>query len=481
MAESSSVAAVAQVLRHEAQTQTPGARLPSVRTLMARLRVSPATVRQAVAQLAAEGVLEARPGHGTFVGQVAAPAVSAAADFSWQGLALGPARVPLDDITSLLAAPPSSAINLAGGYPCGELQASSLVAHAMTRAARRPGIWGRMPLDGLDGLRAWFAQQLGSPFTAREVVICPGSQSAIATVFNALATPGAAVLMESPTYVGAIVAARAAGLRLIPVPTDRGGVRPDVLARAFETSGARLFYTQPAYANPTGAVLAQDRRRLVLEVVSNAGAIAVEDDWCRDLSFERTPPRPLITGDVNGHCVYLRSLTKSTVPGLRIGGIVARGAALARLSASRGIADFFVAGPLQEAALELVHAPAWPKHLRSVRAALVRRRDALVGAVRARLGHDSLALVPAGGMHLWVRLPDEVDDLELARRTAQRGVFISAGRRWFPAEATGSYARLSYGCAPEADLRKAVEVLAQCCPRRPPTRTARGLAGTAGR
>lgn len=457
---------VAQALRREAQHLKPGCRLPSVRALMARLRVSPATVRSAVARLAAEGVLEARPGHGTFVGQPATAQASAALDFSWQGLALGGARVPVDDIVGLLASPPPDAVNLASGYPSEELQATSLVAQAMARAARRPGVWGRMPLDGLDGLRDWFARQLGPSFTAREVVICPGSQSAITTTFTALAAPGAAVLMESPTYVGAIVAARAAGLRLIPVPTDHDGVRPDALARAFETTGARVFYAQPAYANPTGAVLAADRRRQVLDVVSAAGAILVEDDWCRDLSFERTPPRPLITDDANGHCVYLRSLTKSSAPGLRIGAMVARGAVLARLSAYRGIADFFVAGPLQEAALELVHAPAWTKHLRWVRAALVRRRDALAGAVRHRLGDHSLALVPAGGVHLWVRLPDEVDDLELARRTAEHGIYVSAGRRWFPAEATGSYVRLSYGCASEAELTKAVAVLEQCCRQR---------------
>lgn len=429
---------------------------------MAHHRVSPGTVRRAVARLTAEGVLEARPGHGTFVAQPVKTSDSAAPDFAWQGLALGAARVPADDLTTLLAVPPDAALNLAGGYLSEELQATSIVAQIMARAARRPGVWGRMPLDGLDGLRAWFAQQLAPTFSAREVVICQGAQSAITTVFSALCVPGAAVLMESPTYVGAIVAARAAGLQLIPVPTDQFGVKPEALSRAFTTTGARLFYTQPAYANPTGATLAPDRRRQVLEIASEAGAIVVEDDWCRNLSFERVPPRPLMVDDLHGHCVYLRSLAKSSVPGLRVGAIVARGAVLARLSANRGLADFFIAGPLQEAALELVSAPAWGRYLQSVRATLVRRRDALAQAVRHHFGDNSLALLPAGGMHLWVRLPDHVDDLELERRAALRDVYVSAGRRWFPAEATGPYLRLSYGRATEAQLVRAVAVLGEC-------------------
>ncbi len=448
-----------QLLRLEADRQGPGGRLPSVRALMSRHRVSPVTVRHAMAVLAGEGVIDARPGQGTFV-RARAPAPPAT-DFAWQGLALGGARVSAESIEALLVVPAPGAINLAGGYPADDLQAVGLVANAMARAARRPGVWGRMPLEGIEGLRTWFAQQIGGSITAHEVLICPGSQAAISTAFTALAPPGASVLIESPTYLGAIVAARAAGLNLIPVPTDRNGVLPEMLAQAFLTSGARVFYSQPTYANPTGASLSEDRRQRVLEVVEAAGAILIEDDWCRDLSFEPNPPRPLITGDRHGHCVYLRSLTKSSAPGLRIGAIVARGAALTRLTASRAIADFFVPGPIQEAALELVHSPAWLRHLRELRMKLQARRDVLATAVRHHFGPAGLTVVPGGGMHLWVRLPDRVDDVALAARAAAAKVIVSPGRQWFAAEATGSFLRLSYAGAPEAALSRAAGIVAR--------------------
>ncbi len=438
----------------------PGAKLSSVRRLMSEHRVSPVTVRRAMAGLTAEGVLDARPGQGTFVARARAAEV-AEADFGWQGLALGSARVSAEAITSLLTQPVPGAINLAGGYPAEDLQARDLVARAMVRAARLPGVWGRMPLEGIEGLRTWFAQQAGPSVSPHEVLICPGSQSAINTAFNALAAPGAPVLMESPSYVGAIVAARAAGLRLVPVPTDRDGVRPEILAQAFASSGARLFYSQPTHANPTGATLAADRRQGVLDVVARSGAILIEDDWCRDLSYEKTPPPPLVSADRNGHCVYLRSLTKASTPGLRIGAIVARGAALSRLTASRVVSDFFVSGPIQETALDLVHSPAWLRHLRDVRSRLVARRDVLAAAVKQHFGESSVTFLPAGGMHLWVRLDDSIDDVAFAARAAEAKVLVSAGRQWFPAEATGSYLRLSYACAPEASLRRAVETLSK--------------------
>ena len=225
-----------------------------------------------MARLADEGVLEARPGHGTFL--AARPAEPPpAADFAWQGIALGAGRITADDVAALLAGAPAGAINLAGGYPAEDLQAVDLVSRALARAARRPGVWGRMPLEGIDGLRTWFARQLGPAVTAREVVVCPGSQAAIATAFHALTEPGSPVLVESPSYVGALVAARAAGLRLVPVPTDADGVVPELLARAFETSGARVFYTQPLHANPSGATLAAGRRRQVLDIVARHRAL----------------------------------------------------------------------------------------------------------------------------------------------------------------------------------------------------------------
>lgn len=173
---------------------SPGDRLPSVRALMARLRVSPVTVRRAMAQLAREGALDARPGHGTFVPARPTTAVTSG-DFAWQGLTLGPARVSAEALEGMLAPPPSGAVNLAGGYPEESLQAVGLATQAMTRAARRATTWGRMPIEGLETLRAWFAQGLGAPVTAHEVLITPGSQPGIAAAFGALTAPGDSVLV----------------------------------------------------------------------------------------------------------------------------------------------------------------------------------------------------------------------------------------------------------------------------------------------
>ncbi len=445
MKTDNSSARITQHLRRLADGQPPGSRLPSVRALMAELRVGPVTVQQALDGLAREGVLDARPGQGTFVADKPGGG-EAPSDLGWQSLALGPARATAGGLGSLCLVPSDQARALNVGYLPEELQPTALLAAASARALRRPGVWGRMPAEGLPALRAWFAAAIPGVHP-HEVTICPGTQAANAAAFRALAAPGDPVLVESPTYVGALAAAQAAGLRVVPVPTDNDGVRPDLLAEAFRRTGARVFYCQPSHANPTGAVLSADRRPGVLAAVAEAGAFLIEDDWARDFTLDGDPPRPLAPEDRDGHVVYVRSLTKCAAPGLRVGAVCARGAALERLRAARLVDDFFVPGILQETALQLVSAPSWPRRLRALCAALRARRDALAAALRRHLGPDCLPVLPAGGLHLWCALPDGVSDIEVEQRAAARGILVSAGRHWHPAEPAGPFLRLSFAAA----------------------------------
>ncbi|WP_461031004.1 aminotransferase class I/II-fold pyridoxal phosphate-dependent enzyme, partial [Streptomyces sparsus] len=204
---------------------------------------------------------------------------------------------------------------------------------------------------------------------------------------RALAPPGAPVLVESPTYPGLLAVARASGLRPVPVPIDADGVRPELLADAFRATGARLFVCQPLFQNPTGAVLSAARRPEVREAARAAGAFVVEDDYARWMAHADAGPLPpaLAADDPDGVVVHIRSLTKITSPSMRVGALAARGPVLERLRAIQVVDSFFVPRPLQEAALELVGAPAWPRHLSAVSAALQARRATAVTALRQEL------------------------------------------------------------------------------------------------
>jgi DNA-binding transcriptional MocR family regulator len=450
---------VVQDLRRLAAAVDPGARLPSVRELTARHQASPVTVAEAIRLLVAQGVVETRPGKGTFV--AARPRARDTPDLSWQTVALGPRRPGEEEMQALLALPPSGAIPLSGGYLDPELQPAAALGAALARAARQPAAWQRGPAEGRDDLRAWFAREARAGLRADDMVICQGGQAALSSALRALTAPGDTLLVESPTYLGALATAHATGLRVVPVPVDADGVRPDQLAAAFTRTGARLFYCQPLYANPHGATLGAHRRAAVAAAVRDAGAFLIEDDYARDLTIDGEAPPPLAADDRDGHVIYLRSLTKSAAPGLRIAAIGARGPASARLRAARLLDDFFVAGPLQQATVEFVTAPAWARHRRALRAELRARREALLTALRKHLPELAPAEVPRGGLHLWARLPDDTDDVALAAAATTEGVIVFPGRPWYAAEPPAPHLRLTYAAARPHLMDQAVHRLAR--------------------
>ncbi len=433
-------------------------KLPSYRELQQRYRLSPATVQRLLAGLARRGLVVTRPGSGTFT--AARRPAPAASDLSWQTLALGSRAGLGPDLERLVEPPPADSIGMSGGFPDERLQPLGLLAAAAARAGRRPRGWSRLPAQGLPELRSHLAAEAGGALTAHDVLITPGGQAALSAVFRHLCGPGDPVIVESPTYIGALAAARAAGLTLVPVPGDRDGVLPDALADALARTGARLAYLQPRYANPAGAVLAPQRRGPVLAAAARAGAFILEDDWMRDFDLGHPSPPPLASMDDDGHVIYLRSVSKPVAAGLRVAGLAARGPALARLRRGRISDDLFVAPVLQHVALDVLTAPGWPRHVAGLRRALRERRDALAAAIRVELPGCRLELIPAGGLHLWLRLPDHCSDADVAAAAAARGLEVSPGRASVPGEPPGPYLRLSYAAEEPARLRRGAEILA---------------------
>jgi DNA-binding transcriptional MocR family regulator len=502
MHKDSSVAHLLGILRAELDRYPEGGRLPSSRVLVERYRVSPVTVSRAIGALVAEGSVVSRPGAGVFRARPRAPR-RAHGDVSWQEIALsaggppgppgppgplgppgppgppvppGPAgdgpRVPrgadASAVLATLAVPPPGSIDLVGGYLHPSLQPERALAGALARAGRRPGTWDRPPVEGIAELRAWFARDIGGPdsaLSAADVLVAAGGQSALGTALRSLAAPSAPVLVESPTYPGTLAAARAAGLRPVPVPVDADGVRTDLLAEAFRTTGARLFVCQPLFHNPTGASMSAERRHEVLRLARTAGAFVVEDDFARLLAHTDAPPlpRPLAAEDPDGVVVHIRSLTKATSPSLRVGALTARGPAMERLRATQVVDSFFVPRPLQETALELVGSPAWRRHLRALAGALHDRRGTMAEALRRELPALRVR-VPHGGYHMWLRLPEGADETALAAGALHAGVAVTPGRPYFPAEAPAPHLRLSYISAVSGDqLREGVNRLALAC------------------
>lgn len=429
---------------------------------MAEYGASPVTVQKAMQQLVRLGLVESRPGSGTFVR--AAPAARAV-DYGWQTAALGTAPGGLAGLSSTQRTVAPDAIGLHSGYPAAELLPERLVRQAIVRAARSDAALTRSPAAGLAELQAWFAAELASaapsgivPASPRDALVISGSQSGLSSIFRAVVGVGQPLLIESPSYWGAMLAAAQAGVVLVPIPSGPDGPDPDEVERAFAQTGARAFYAQPTFANPTGAQWPTATGQAVLEAVRRHGAFLIEDDWAHDLGID-AEPRPVAASDDDGHVVYLRSLTKSASPALRVAAVIARGPARDRILADRAAESMYVSGLLQAAALDVVTQPAWRTHLRGFREQLRVRRDLLISSLAAHAPSAQVESVPAGGLNLWVRLPDGTDIGQVVRDCEVRGLIIAPGSEWFPAEPSGSYVRLNYANADPARFPEAAGIL----------------------
>jgi len=435
------------LLREWIQQASPGARLPSTRALVAQHAVSPVTVQKALRTLTEQGVIETRPGTGTFVRSVR---TVRPLDFSWQTAAMRSPSSRIPPLGSSMRTAPPGAIALHGGYPDRELLPERLIRTALARASRSDAALTRSPVAGLPELQSWFANELDSVTPVGvsaphpgDVIVLPGSQSGLSAVFRALVPTGQPLLMESPTYWGAVLAAAQAGVRVVPIPAGPAGPDPDELSRAFDETGSRVFFAQPNYANPSGAQWSDATTSRVLDVVRHHGAFLVEDDWAHDFGIT-SDSRPVAAQDDSGHVVYLRSLTKSVSPSVRIAAVIARGPARERILADRGAESMYVSGLLQAAALDVVTQPGWQTHLRNLRHQLHARRDLLYTSLRDHAPDAHIENLPAGGLNLWARLPDSLNLRRFVDDCERLGVLVAPGTEWFPAEPTGPFVRLNY-------------------------------------
>jgi DNA-binding transcriptional MocR family regulator len=433
----------------------PGEKLPGVRELVTEFEASAATISSALAELAALGLVRAEPGRGTFV--IGADSLPEA-DFAWQSQALGRVRVDPDRASRLGVYGTPEHVPLSWGYLSPELQPAKELTQIASRSAKNPRSWAMSPPAGNPDLRRLIAADYRAD--PNDVLVVAGGQQALVYAMRTLAEPGATVITESPSYPGAILAAQSAGLQIASVPADRDGIRVDQLADSLERTKARVVYLQPSFANPTGAVLSDERRTRVLELAAEHGAFLIEDDWARHLAIEENTPEPLSARDPNGHVVSISTLSKPVSPSLRLGAIVARGPAGTRLTASRTADDLCVSPIVQEIALELMRSTVWNRHLKRLKVALAAQRDEMVGQIRGILPGIELTTVPRGGLHLWARLPQGSDTREICSLAYSEGVLIGDGRHFFVDEPPAPFLRFSYGAASRPQIAEGVRRLA---------------------
>ena len=460
-----------QVIEHIEEGELPrGSRLPTVRDLAEQLSVTRVTVHNAYSDLQAEGWIEATVGRGTFV---MGPPIPQDPRELVDGR-LSP-EVMLGDMQRLHQMPGVLSLAMADAhselFPAAEFLREIQLLSSQAPSLFEYGIHRGDPI--LRQELSTLTTQIGIPARSEEILVTTGGTEALSMIVQLLGEPGDKVLVEQPTYLGILAILESCGIEAIPVSLDHDGPDLDELETLLIRERPRFFYTVPNFQNPTGVVMSDERRRLLLELADRFALTIIEDDVYGELYFDEPPPPRLKALAPEQEIFYVNSFSKSLLPGLRIGYIVPpeqhQDELLSRYSVHK------LCGPplLHRALAEFVRKEKFLYHLRRARPYYKERCCALLEALEESMPPGVRWTRPTGGLCCWVTLPDEGSFEDLYWAALKRGVAYTPGEVFFARRSKRASIRLCYGKLETNELRRAVEILADLIGQRassPPSR-----------
>lgn len=355
-------------------------------------------------------------------------------------------------------------ISLAGGLPSPKTFPVDAFARAAATvlAEDGPAALQYAASEGLPALREAVAQWLPWDVDPAQVLITTGSQQGLDLVAKVLVDEGSRVLVETPTYLGALQAFTPMEPTIVSVASDdEGPLVDDFAATAGHDSGrARFMYLLPNFQNPTGRTMSEARRAALVAKADELDVPLVEDNPYGDLWFDQPPPAPLTARNPEG-CIYLGSFSKVLAPGLRLGYVVAPKAIYPKLLQAKQAADLHSPSFNQRLVAEVLKDGFLDRHVPTIRALYKRQRDAMHAALERELA--SLGVTwsrPDGGMFLWARLPEGMNAIELLPEAVERNVAFVPGAAFYAEAPDARTLRLSFVTASPAQIDAGIKALA---------------------
>jgi 2-aminoadipate transaminase len=301
------------------------------------------------------------------------------------------------------------------------------------------------------------------------LLITTGSQQGLDLVARVLLDPGDVVLVELPTYTGAITAFRNVQAQMEGVPQDSDGIDLAALDETYvrlTTAGRRVrfLYVVPNFQNPTGLLISRKKRLALLEWASRRNVLIVEDDPYRELYFEDSASeadvRPMRADDAEGRVVYLSSFSKTLAPGFRVAWIDAAAALVSKFETAKQAEDLCTGGLDQRVVFEAAARGVLQRQIPQLRAHYQAKRDVMVAALTHAFGKDVTWPSPRGGFFLWATLPAGIDAELMIARAVQHGVIYVAGEAFFVNGSGRNIIRLSFSQPTHERIREGVGRLA---------------------
>jgi 2-aminoadipate transaminase len=391
----------------------------------------------------------------------------------WQRLyAERTGRMTASDIREILkvTAMPE-VISLAGGLPAPEVFPIAEFRQAYDRVLTERGAAALQysTSEGYGPLRELIAQRLrraGSNCTPSNILITNGSQQALDLLGKVLLDPGDKVLLEKPSYLGAIQAFDSYQASYALVPMDEDGMLVEGLDGLLGREKIKLIYALPNFQNPSGRTMSLERRRKLVEAATRHGVPIVEDDPYGELRFEGQDLPSLASLDEAGVVIGLGTFSKLLAPGIRLAWMSIPDEAYEMFLLAKQPADLHTSTITQMAAYEVARDGFIDRHLELIRAVYRERRDVMLDALEAHFPTTARWTRPEGGMFVWAELPAEVDTRDLLREAVEEKVAFVPGQSFY-ADGTGrNTMRLNFSNVTPDRLRVGIERLGRAIERR---------------
>ena len=352
-------------------------------------------------------------------------------------------------------------ISFAGGLPSPKTFPVDAFAAACATVLKNdgPAALQYAASEGFPALREWLANSLPWDVDPAQVLITTGSQQALDLIAKILIDKGSKVLVETPTYLGALQAFTPMEPDFVSIDSDAEGI--DVGDLTSKAKGARFLYVLPNFQNPTGNTMSEARRVALSAEAARLNLPIVEDNPYGDLWFNAPPPAPLTARNPEGS-IYMGSFSKTLAPGLRLGYLVAPKALYPKLLQAKQAADLHTPSFNQRMVAEVLKDGFIDRHVPTIRALYKAQRDAMLNALEKYLTGTGVQWnTPDGGMFLWVKLPQGMNAADMLPKAVERNVAYVPGAAFYSGTAQNHTLRLSFVTASVEQINLGIALLAQ--------------------
>ncbi|MCH4887026.1 PLP-dependent aminotransferase family protein [Acidaminobacter sp. JC074] len=442
-----------------------GDRLLSERKLSQVLNVNRTTILSAYDLLKADGLIDSFSGKGTFViyKTIQAGDHNNYYDYDFEGMYLKHHNGKHDDVIKMIM---DDGIRRSNIFFAGGLPAENLIPNEAFHDIYRDllndktlNVLSSSDVSGVKTLKQMIKNlMIESSPSLKEILVTSGAQQALDLIFKTFLIPGDAVIVEEPTFFGALQLLKHYGVKTVTVPMDNQGMDTGVLAYLIERHHPKFIYTIPTYHNPTGISMSLERRKDLLKIASHYNVAIIEDDPYSGLVYEESYPS-LKSLSKSNHVIYVSTFSKTLSLGLRIGWVTASEEVIKLLVRNKQISDLHVNTLNQYALASFIESGSYRAHVIMVTEFYRRKRNLMIQMLKKHF-EDIEYECPKGGYYIWLRLSSDVSIRKLFDLCKKKGVMMTPGYHF--SQSNGPYIRLNFSYPSEEEIISGIKIISDC-------------------